>query len=283
MFSFLYPVFFCWNICFMGELIRPSSSPSLPRLFFSLLFSSVASKRAVPKWCYRKFRNPRMSKVMQVLLIFSSLFPIVKFVELYLFKFFFSLFLSHFLIILSSIPNHVGGFHGTRHFATKSSKRFIQFPNHEHKRLRTTGEERHAKERATESGPPQERFDTTSSYTSPTCTGERMPRRPRPPSATRPRGLAGCLSGRPPGMVVLTLILRLLSPHAMRLECILYPFSIAFICRRKRPMLHGHLHTLVNIGVEGFYIITGSFEKDRRKGYISPGECAVAFYVVIIE
>lgn len=114
MFSFLYPVFFCWNICFMGELIRPSSSPSLPRLFFSLLFSSVASKRAVPKWCYRKFRNPRMSKVMQVLLIFSSLFPIVKFVELYLFNFFFFTFFitsfSHYSVIHSEsrrrFPRH---------------------------------------------------------------------------------------------------------------------------------------------------------------------------------
>lgn len=94
---------------------------------------------------------------------------------------------------------------------------------------------------------------------------------------------------RPPsGDVVLTLMLRrpptpAPAPRPCVWSCIFSLSAIAFICGGKRPMLHGHLHTLVNIGVEGFYIIAGSFEKDRRKGYISLWECAAAFYVVIRE
>lgn len=269
----------------MGELIRPSSSPSLPRLFFSLLFSSVASKRAVPKWCYRKFRNPRMSKVMQVLLIFSSLFPIVKFVELYLFKhFFFSLF-YHIIFSLFCHPFRITSEVSTARGTSRQSHQKDSYNS----RITNTSASAQLAKRGTRRSERPSRVRRRNAST-------------QPPSTLPQRALArGCPSDpvhrRRPDRVDL----RDASPVALRewsyshlscasppptpcvWRCILYPFSIAFICRRKRPMLHGHLHTLVNIGVEGFYIITGSFEKDRRKGYISPGECAVAFYVVIIE
>lgn len=205
------------------------------------------------------------------------------------FKLFFSLY--HIIIFLSichpfRITSEVSTARSTS--AKNSSNSFVQFPNHEHRRHRTIGGEKDTRRSERPSRARRRNASTQPPLTLPQralargCPSDPVQQR-RPDRVDLRDASPAALRGRRTHAYVAPPPHPRPRPRPCVWSCIFSLSAIAFICGGKRPMLHGHLHTLVNIGVEGFYIIAGSFEKDRRKGYISLWECAAAFYVVIRE